>query len=162
MKHQKEILPSEKALNEKRIDILLNEYQELNNWYRHNNIMAWTMGTILIPLSLGIFAYTIQNLSNRTIIDLILLTIASIGVLVIWVLMFERMSFYTKIRQGRIKYIEEVLGMENHLIFDRKTKAEKRKLSKIGSVVGIRLLNKILVILFTVVWIGVIVIKYLD
>ena len=148
--------------NSDKTKVLIAEYQEINNWYRHNNTMAWTMGTILIPLSLGILAFTIQNFKERTVIELLFIAIASQGVLIIWALMFERMSFYTKIRKPRLNYLEEILGMENHLIFEKKTLLEKKSVSRFGSVIGIRLLIQILIILFTVIWIGLIVVKYLN
>ena len=99
------------------IKVLLVEYQEINNFYRHHDTMAWTMGSILIPLSLGIFALSVQNLKTIPIEAMILTAIISVGLLIIWGAMFQRMSFYTQIRKPRLYEIESLLGMKNHLSF---------------------------------------------
>jgi hypothetical protein len=149
-----------KNLSEDNIKILLVEYQEINNFYKHNDTMAWTMGSILIPLSLGIFAFSVQNFKTIPIEAIILTALISVGLLIIWGSMFERMSFYTQIRKPRLHEIESLLGMKNHLSFEIYSDMDKRRLSLIGSSIGIRRLIKYTIILFLLTWTLLIWVKY--
>jgi len=97
-------------LSEQEIKILLTEYEQANDFYRHHDIMGWTMATIFIPASFAILAYaaTIEK-------HYLPLSIASVAILLVWIGMFLRMSDYTTPRRTRIYELEGKLGMSHHV-----------------------------------------------
>lgn len=95
-------------------EILLKEYEAANEFYRHHDIMGWTILNIFVTTSyvlLGSYVYLER--------DLIPLAIASLSSNLVGIGMFLRMSDYTRPRQIRIFRIEKLLGMDHHRFVDR-------------------------------------------
>jgi len=95
-------------------EIFLKEYEAANEFYRHHDVMGWTILNIFVPASyalLGSYVY-LQR-------DFVPLAIASLTTNMVGIGMFLRMSDYTKTRQTRIFQIEELLGMNHHRMINR-------------------------------------------
>ena len=140
-------------------DILLGEYAQLNELYRHRGRMIWMMGSIFIPVALAILSYAVISSSGT---DLLPLAICSLGILVVFRFLFERMRYFARVYQTRIKEIEKTLGMDTHSRFGRIEADklwDKYKKWGLGSLIRTRHLLSLFVILFFIAWILVLLSK---
>lgn len=102
-------MPERKKLTREEIANLQLEYQQANESWRHGVHIAWTMGTIFIPISFGILAYAATIGKHY-----LPLAIASVAILMTWVGMIERIRDFDEIRKLRIFKIEKMLKMDHH------------------------------------------------
>ena len=142
-------------------EILLAEYAQLNELYRHRGRMIWMMGSIFIPVALAILSYAVISSPKANLLPL---AICSVGMLGIFRLLVGRMSYFPKVYQTRIRDIEKTLGMDTHSRFDRIEKKKNKYWDRCkewgpGSLVRTRHLLSLFILLFSVAWILVILSK---
>jgi hypothetical protein len=95
-------------------EVYLSEYNAANEFYRHHDIMGWTILNIFMTSSyvlLGSYVYLER--------ELLPLAVASIGADLVGIGMFLRMSDYNNPRRTRIFQLEELLGMDHHRFVNR-------------------------------------------
>ncbi len=95
-----------KTENEK--EQLICEYERANDLIIFYQDIAWKIGSIFIPVSIGLiaFSFTIENI---TAINVALLAAASLLLYVLWPLFAKRTRFYNNTIYERIFEIEEKL-----------------------------------------------------
>jgi hypothetical protein len=94
--------------------LLINEYQEIGNSWRHDDQTAAQLTSTLLPLGIGAivlpFAYT--QLAKLPV------ALGSIMMMSFWLLYYLRMEARFVLRFSRAKEIERLLGFEHHLRFE--------------------------------------------
>lgn len=105
--------------NEER-KIALAEYIQGNELARHYDAVAWVVGSIFFPVSLGLLAlsYT-EPVLKYSPWSLFPLCIASVSIFGIWLCLDTRYSFYCHIVFGRLQEIEKKYGMDIHFRIHR-------------------------------------------
>ena len=101
-------------------DLLIAEYSEIGNCYRHDDTVAFNMGSFLLPVALGAVAVAAGQPKLRLVIGL-----GSLLVCAYWLAVVARVSWYTSLRLARAAQIEEILGFDHHLSIRRQPAAGK-------------------------------------
>ena len=139
-------------------DILLCEYTQLNGLYKQRDTVIWTMGTIFVGAVLVIIGYAMRYSGEYGDIRLLPFAISSMSILILWRLMLERMRYFSKMNEERMKCIEGVLGMNSHCLFDEVEKKNRFRQNffkdyGIGSQLGIRRLADWFIVFLSVFWV---------
>jgi len=106
--------------SEEEREIALAEYTQGNELTRHYDAVAWVVGSIFFPVSLGLLAlsYT-EPVIKYSPWSLFPLSIASISIYGIWLCLDTRYSFYCRIIFVRLHEIEKKYGMDIHFRIHR-------------------------------------------
>ena len=98
-------------LNMRDPEVIQMEYRELCAYHRHQRGLTWQMGGILITASLAIFGIVASRHDILSLSVLIAAGAVSTFTLVLFWLVFERISFLNDVIKTRMKEIEEKFGM---------------------------------------------------
>ncbi len=143
-------------------DVLLCEYTQLNEEYKQRDTIVWVMGSIFIPAALAILGYAVPLDTQKAA-----LAISSLAVFGIFRLLLERMRYFARVNEYRMKEIETVLGMKNHCLFDiierelkKKETVSKKwghlhdqyKVHGWGFFLGVRCLLDLFMLVLTIAW----------
>ena len=85
------------------------EYNQIGDFYRHDDNMAYRFGSIILPTSLGAFGVSLKYPD----MGLPLYTLSSILYLY-WILFCERLAWFSEIRMNRAHELEEEAGLSHH------------------------------------------------
>lgn len=128
------------------------EYRELCAYHRHQRELTWQMGSILITASLAVFGIVASRSDILPLMVVILSGVVSVSTLVLFWLIFERMSFLNDIIKARMIEIE----LEFDMYIARATQRDSRYRNKtnhpIGRIARMRFLVRILVGTYAVCW----------
>jgi len=174
-----------KTLSTDEINVLLRAYEVLNEYDRHWDTMAWTMGSILIPVSLAILAAAVTTLSKIPILVLSTLATVSIIILISWWFYFYRMNVFQWQIRPKIEIIADLLGnnftnmnqlimnsiTKNTLIRDLIVNPSLRGLllanpltqkPEIHWHLGVRTLNTLIIVIMAIAWGSLIILRILN
>jgi len=147
-------------MEQKKIDILLAEYNQLNGLYKQRDTIVWVMATIFIPATIGILSYAALKSGQ---IKPLPLAIGSLGAFAIFRFLVERMRYFSKVHENRMKSIERILGMNTHCRFRRiESKLKKMTIREKwwgkhkdyvwGSFLGVKFSLDLFMLLLTIAW----------
>lgn len=96
----------DKISEENKVKVLVEAYKEALEYDRHYDTLAWLSNSVFIPFSLGILVYTVSNLADLSILEVLILGIVSI----IFIVMLSIISFQFGRHQDRITrpFIERI------------------------------------------------------
>lgn len=95
--------------------IALTEYAQGNELVKHYDTLDWIVGSIFIPISLGLLGLSYTDQAIKQIpSSLIVLAIASISIYFIWLCLDNRYGYFCKIIYSRLREIERQYGMDLH------------------------------------------------
>ena len=124
------------------------EYIQINDFYKHDDNMAYRLASILLPLSFGAFVVA-QTQDDRNI--KFALFLFSIAIYMWWALSSERTAWYSKIRMSRARELEEKADLWHHRRINNPTNELKCKL---GNCLKIRRLRWIFFLILVICWSG--------
>ncbi len=131
-------------------DFLVEQYKQAHEADRHYDQMAWTMGTVLMPVALGVLAITVNAIRYLSFWEVIILGFVSVSILCAWRIMFAEMGYWQDLRsRPLIKNIESHFNAEP---FFREKAPSIRKLSRPGGWVGVRVALWFIIIVFAIAW----------
>ena len=129
------------------------EYKELCAYHRHQRELTWQMGSILITASLAVFGIVASRSDILPLIVVVLSGAVSIFTLVLFWLIFERMSFLNDIMKARMKEIEIEFNMYIARAVQKGSRYRNKTNHPIGRFARMRFLVRSLVGLYTMCWI---------
>lgn len=95
--------------------IALEEYVQGNELVRHYDAIDWVVGSIFIPLSLGLLGLSLtEPVLESDPWSSIVLCITSLFIYGIWLCLDSRYSFYSQIVFHRLHELERKCGMDLH------------------------------------------------
>lgn len=94
----------------------LEEYVQGNGLVKHYDTIDWVIGSIFIPISLTILglSFTEPIINLKSVLPVAILCSLSISILLIWLLLDNRFSFFCKQIYERLREIERKYGMNTH------------------------------------------------
>ncbi|MBU2565843.1 MAG: hypothetical protein KJ655_06285 [Candidatus Thermoplasmatota archaeon] len=107
-----------KNIDSKLLEKLKFEYQELRIAIQRNSVVAWSVITIMIPISCGLLIYAIQNFVVLTPERMAGCMFASMSLLFVLNWIHDRMTYCDKFRIFRMKEIEGYLHMLSYSIWE--------------------------------------------
>jgi hypothetical protein len=98
--------------------LLVHEYEEIGQCWRHVEQMATHLTTVIFPLVFGaiILPFAYPQLARLTI------ALGSIMLLLLWLLYFLRVDLWIIVRIERAKEIERELGFSHYIKIDQTNK----------------------------------------
>ncbi len=158
MKQKNNALDKCKQLDrDKDRDILLCEYNQLSGLYKQRDTIIWTMGTLFVGAVLVIIGYAVGYLGEPSDIHLLPFAISTMSILVLWRLLMERMRYFSRVNEERMKGIERILAMKSHSLFDEVEGDDdfwkNYKDHGIGYHLGIRRLVDWFIVFLSVFWV---------
>lgn len=136
------------------------EYQELCAYHRHQRELTWQMGSILITASLAVFGIVASRFDILPLAALILSGIVSIFTLVLFWLIFERMSFLNDVAKARMKEIEREFDMYIARAVELGSEYRSKTNHPIGRFARMRFLIRSLVGIYTFCWVSLWIYKW--
>ena len=122
------------------------EYNQIGDFYKHDDAMAYRLASILLPLSFGAVTAASKYPDMK-----ITLCFFSIGIYLWWALSTERLAWFSKIRMSRAHELEEKAGLWHHRRIDKPPNDFKCELGNFLSVRKIRWGFFIFLIIFWVI-----------
>jgi hypothetical protein len=103
-----------KASHSYNSELLLHEYEEIGQCWRHDDQTAAQLTTTLFPLALGalLLPYAYPKIARSPV------ALGGIFMMAFWLLYYLRMESRFVLRFQRAKEIEKILGFEHHLRFE--------------------------------------------
>ena len=87
------------------------EYNQIGDFYKHDDAMAYRLASILLPISYGAFVVA-QTQDDKYV--KIALCLFSIAIYLWWALSAERLAWFSKVRMSRAHELEEEAGLSHH------------------------------------------------
>ena len=106
--------PRRDELRPTTIDLMLAEYSELGNTWRHDDQTAAQLTATLFPLAIGavILPFVYHELARLPV------ALGSVLMMAFWLLYYLRIEARIHLRFQRMKELERMLGFEHHTRFD--------------------------------------------
>jgi len=124
------------------------EYNQIGDFYKHDDNMAYRFGSIILPTSLGAFGFSLKYSK----IGLPLYTFSSI-LYIYWILFCERLRCYSKIRMSRARELEEKAGLGHHCRINEHDKLKCKWLKrKLKDCLSIRFQRSALLLVIVLYW----------
>jgi len=83
------------------------EHQEICEFCRHDDQIAYQAGSIFIPISFAILPIAMANPLLK-----IPLVIFSVSIFLYWILISDRMAFFSRVRRNRAMVLEKKAGIQ--------------------------------------------------
>jgi len=131
-----------------RVKILLTEYEQVSNFIRHYNTMIWTIASIFLPFSWVSLYYAISI--GKYYFPL---AIGSIGLSVLWILIYERWNLYRRTGFKKLHELEKKLSLNFHHTVTAADKGVKQKIVSHKSIVKLNLI--LIIIAWLVLWLKI-------
>lgn len=98
-------------------ELLLREYEEIGQCWRHDDSLATQWTAALFPLAVGAFVLSITR--SRPAILPAMLCVSGILMMLYWLFYYLRIYRRMALRYQRAKEIERELGFQHHCRFDQ-------------------------------------------
>lgn len=125
------------------------EYTEIGQFYRHDDSIAYQLASILLPLSFGAVALAAQFPKMR-----FALAVFSITIHLYWVLVSERLAWFSDVRKFRANELETKAGLCLHRAF---TNLPSNLARRRGRYLSIRRLRLIFLCLLILSWVALLI-----
>lgn len=130
------------------------EYAEICEYHRHEDTIAYQLASVLLPLSFGAIAVSVEFPDMRCALALF-----SIALYLYWVLFSVRLAWFSEIRLKRARELEAKAGLHHHRAFDDPPLELK---GKWGYRISIRKLRWLFLFLLFFGWMVVLVSMYMG
>lgn len=132
--------------------VLLKEYEILNQQIRHYDTIVWAKSGVLLPLCL----YTYTLAAGRSINTILLLSIGGLFLCIFWFLTYDRLGKEQHIFKKRVVAIEEALGMNSFLFHGKEANKRTSSIKEFhgfGDFVTFWFLRLLFVIAYVLGWV---------
>ena len=121
--------PSENAVSDRKLQLLLHEFERIDDWVKHRERMFWTIFTVFFSgalVGLPFFLEFLDGLKDATAAAYLSVAFASLVSLALffWGRIQKRESFYVQQGYARMREIEAVLGYRRNLYIHAKDRKD--------------------------------------
>lgn len=132
-----------------RAKILLTEYEQVSNFIRHYNTILWAVASIFLPFSWASIYFSL-NLGK----DCLPLCIGSIGLSILWTLIYYRWKIYRRAGFIKLHELEDELSLSFHHSVTESEKGIEKRIVTEKNIVNLNLI--IIIASWLIIWLKII------
>lgn len=126
---------------------LLEEYKDIGENARRDDIIAWTIGSIFITAAFGAILIWAAYRDAAPILGA-----GSVAMIWFWFLLTQRFAWYTQIRYARAQEIESLLGLNQHRLIHNPERGFRIGINAVGFIITAGMLRLALAVSITGLW----------